>query len=150
MAIIFPVFALLLFGFIEFGIMLSHRVELTHGVREGARQAAVANYSGGVASCASQPTTDAQLRCFTRSRTNDSGARAAVLVPNGATIGNEIVVCASTPTASITGISRPFLPRYQHSVVKMRIESLPPNNGAVIQPGADTPPSGDSWAWCTA
>lgn len=146
--IVFPVFALLLFGFIEFGIAIANRIDLTHGVREGARQAAVANFSGGNSACAAQATPDAQLRCFTRDRIGDSDAAVNVLVPNGSAVGSEVVVCASTPTASITGLMKPFLPSFQHSQVNMRIESLPA--GVALAPGADPAPAGDSWAWCQA
>jgi len=40
-ALIAPVFFILLFGIIDFGLMLNHRITLEHAVREGARYAAV-------------------------------------------------------------------------------------------------------------
>ena len=40
-ALIAPVFVILLFGIIDFGLMLNQRITLEHAVREGARYAAV-------------------------------------------------------------------------------------------------------------
>ena len=40
-ALIFPIIVILLFGIIDFGLMLNHRITLQHAVREGARYAAV-------------------------------------------------------------------------------------------------------------
>ena len=40
-ALIAPVFFILLFGIIDFGMALDHRITLQHAVREGARYAAV-------------------------------------------------------------------------------------------------------------
>jgi len=40
-ALIAPVFFILLFGIIDFGMALDHRITLEHAVREGARYAAV-------------------------------------------------------------------------------------------------------------
>jgi len=40
-ALIAPVFFLLLFGIVDFGMAMDHRITLQHAVREGARYAAV-------------------------------------------------------------------------------------------------------------
>jgi hypothetical protein len=40
-ALILPIIVILLFGIIDFGLMLNHRITLQHAVREGARYAAV-------------------------------------------------------------------------------------------------------------
>jgi len=40
-ALVFPIIVILLFGIIDFGLMLNHRITLEHAVREGARYAAV-------------------------------------------------------------------------------------------------------------
>jgi len=40
-ALVFPIIIILLFGIIDFGLMLSNRITLQHAVREGARYAAV-------------------------------------------------------------------------------------------------------------
>jgi hypothetical protein len=145
-AIAFPLLALLLFGLVEFGIFINHNISESHGVREGARQAVVANYSGGAAGCSGTP--NAQILCFTKNRIGLDTVAVQVLVPNGVAIGNEIAVCASTPTASITGLMKAFLPKFGHAETKMRIEQLPPQ-GQTLAPGGDPALSGDDWSWCT-
>jgi len=40
-ALVLPIIVILLFGIIDFGLMLNHRITLQHAVREGARYAAV-------------------------------------------------------------------------------------------------------------
>lgn len=144
-AIAFPLLALLLFGLIEFGMFINHNISGSHGVREGARQAVVANYSGG-GSCAGSP--NARIVCFTKDRIGLDTVAVQVLVPNGVAIGNELVVCASTPTASITGLMQAFLPKFSHAETKMRIEQLPPA-GQTLAAGGDAALPGDNWSWCT-
>jgi hypothetical protein len=145
-AIAFPLLALLLFGLIEFGMYINHNISETHGVREGARQAIVADYSGN-SSCTGTP--NARILCFTKDRIGLDTVAVQVIIPNGVAIGNEIAVCASTPTASITGLMKSFLPKFGHAETKMRIEQLPPQ-GQTLLPGGDAPLPGDDWSWCTA
>ena len=145
-AIAFPLLALLLFGLIEFGMYINHNISETHGVREGARQAVVANYSGNIAGCSGTP--NAQLVCYTKNRIGLDTAAVQVLIPNSVAIGNEIAVCASTPTSSITGLMKAFLPKFAHAETKMRIEQLPPQ-GQTLAAGGDAPLAGDDWSWCT-
>jgi hypothetical protein len=40
-ALVTPILVLLLFGIVDFGLVLDHRIALQHGLREGARYAAV-------------------------------------------------------------------------------------------------------------
>jgi TadE-like protein len=145
-AIAFPLLALLLFGLIEFGIFINHNISESHGVREGARQAVVANYSGNDAACTGTP--NAEILCFTKDRIAADMTAVRVLIPNGVAVGNELAVCASTPTASITGLMQAFLPKFGHAEAKMRIEELPPQ-GQTLLAGGDPALAGDDWSWCT-
>ena len=145
LAIAFPLLALLLFGLIEFGMFINHNISESHGVREGARQAVVANYAGSTA-CSGTP--NARILCFTKDRIGLDTVAVQVLVPNGVAIGNELAVCASAPTASVTGLMQAFLPKFAHAETKMRIEQLPPA-GQTLTPGGDAPLAGDDWSWCT-
>jgi hypothetical protein len=149
MAIVVPVLLLIVFGLIEFGFAINHNIDVTQGVREGARQGAVANFSGGVAGCASGSPT-AQLVCFTKNRVglDTSQTYVQVLAPNN-TIGQSFSVCASYPVQSLTGLLEPFLSgRFLHSEVTMRLEQAPTTG---LTTGGDAPAPGDSagWSWCT-
>jgi hypothetical protein len=150
-AIIVPLVLLLLFGVVEFGLTISHDVDLTSGVREGARQAAVANYSGGNASCNGLAAA-AQVACFTRASADlGSGTRVDVVFPTGSNyaVGQIVKVCASYPMTSVTGLfAKLFDGHFLHSEIKMRLEQVPGTSPGSF---ADTQLSGDSAfsSWCT-
>src|SRR5438128_1590091 len=78
MAILIPFLLLLIFGMIDFGIFLYRNIGLTQGVREAARQAAVAKFDGGVAGCASSTPTN-NVVCAAKQRINVSGVKIYVL-----------------------------------------------------------------------
>ena len=63
-------------------------------------------------------------------------------------VGDQLVVCASTPTATITGLLKPFLPSFQHAKTKMRIERVP-TGGQALTDFSDALPASDNWSWCT-
>lgn len=150
-AIAIPLALLLVFGVIELGVFISRNISATQGVREAARQAAVANYAGSATACNGAPN-DA-IRCFARDRiglgSGPTSVAVTILLPQGVAIGNEVGVCASAPSNSLTGLIKPFLPKFQHVETKMRIEQLPPP-GQILTAGGDPPLAGDSWDWCTA
>src|SRR3954471_24624706 len=71
-ALILPILVLLLFGLIDFGFIYNDYLQVRQGVRDGARQGAVANF-GTTASCnnsgflpASTSTQAQSLICTTR------------------------------------------------------------------------------------
>jgi Flp pilus assembly protein TadG len=152
LAVVVPLLMLLLFGVIEFGLTLNHDVDLTNGVREGARQAAVANYTGGDSSCNSAGAAAAKVACFTRNNIElGNQTKVAVIFPTGSNyaVGQTVDVCASYPMTSITGLLAPFLRgHFLHSEVRMRIEQAP---GASPGTFADAQLPGDSpfASWCT-
>jgi hypothetical protein len=151
LAIVAPLLLLLIFGIIEFGLTLNHDINLTNGVREGARQGVVANYTGNDPSCAGAGAAAAQLACFTRHNIG-LGSQTAVSVsfPTGSSyaVGQTMRVCASYPMTSITGLLAPFLKgHFLHSEVTMRLEQAPG-----VSPGSftDAQQAGDSpfASWC--
>ena len=151
-AIVAPLLLLLVFGIIEFGLTLNHDVDLTNGVREGARQGVVANYTGNDASCTGAGPPAAQLACFTRRNIGlGSGTAVSVNFPTGSgyAVGQMMFVCASHPMTSITGLLGPFLKgRFLHSEVRMRLEQAPgvsPGTFSDAQQTGDRPFS----SWCT-
>jgi Flp pilus assembly protein TadG len=152
LAVVAPFFFLLLFGAIEFGLTLNHDVSLTNGVREGARQGVVANYTGNDSTCIGAGAAAAQLACFTKHNIGlGSQTAVAVSFPVGPsyTVGQTMRVCASYPMTSITSLLAPFLNgHFLHAEVRMRLEQSPG-----VSPGSftDTQQAGDSpfSSWCT-
>jgi Flp pilus assembly protein TadG len=145
MAIVIPFLFLLIFGMIDFGIFLYRDIGLTQGVREAARQAAVAKFDGGVAACASAPGTPTdKVVCAAKQRINVSGVAIEVLVPTN-TVGSTFAVCATYKTTAIAGLTAPFIPKYMHAETIMRLEQAPANG---LLTGGDPDPENDGWLSC--
>jgi Flp pilus assembly protein TadG len=133
-ALILPVFALLLFGMIDFGIAFGDYLTLRSGVREGARKAAV-NEISFTGTCRLNGTTvtpstpEQKLACLTKSRigiSNQDDVRVAISVPAGANSGDTISICADVRLRSTTKITSPFLDgRRARSTTSIRMESAP-------------------------
>lgn len=142
-ALILPILALLLFGLIDFGFIYNDYLQVRQGVRDGARQGAVANFGSVTPSCnttfmpgGSAASTQAQsLICTTRSLIglDQNKMRVAVCVatnsattcPDTPTVpdtsyaaGNKLVVCAMYPATSRTGFLNQFL---NNGVVTTRV-----------------------------
>ncbi len=169
-ALVAPVLFAVVFGIIDYGMMLSDTIGLRQGVREAARQATVADF-GVTASCGASlsgsPTTEMQkLVCLTKNRSDvdpnlvkvairfdpaSSGLAAASAYPAGTgspPVGNGIIVCTIYPQRSITGFYGPLMRnRWVRSKVVMRIEKAA---GTAQTPTNETDPSGQGWSWCTA
>jgi len=145
-AVVVPLMLLLVFGIIEWGVFLNRNIDLTQGVRDAGRQAAVASYTGGLPSCASgSPTT--QLVCLAHNRIGVSGVAVHVIGPASNVIGSQFAVCATYQTTSVTGLMSPFLPKYMHSETIMRLEQAPANG---LTTGGDADPEGNNWSSCSA
>jgi hypothetical protein len=143
MAIVIPFLLLLIFGMIDFGIFLYRDIGLTQGVREAARQAAVAKFDGGVAGCGSSTPTN-NVVCAAKQRINVSGVAIHVIVPTN-TVGSTFAVCATYKTTAIAGLTAPFIPKYMHAETIMRLEQAP-TSGLIT--GGDVDPESDGWSSC--
>jgi Flp pilus assembly protein TadG len=144
MAIIAPLLLLLLFGVIEFGLLLYKSIGISEGLREAGRQGAVAQYGGNVASCNLAPTDG--LVCLAKQRIGVSGTAIHVIAPTN-TVGSAFAICATYKSTAITGATVPFVPKYLHSETIMRLEQAP-NPG--LTTGGDADPEGNNWASCKA
>ncbi len=145
-AIVVPLLLLLLFGMIDFGLVVYRAIGLAEGVRDSARQGAVAVYDGNVAACTGgSPTTE--LVCLAKQRVGVSGVAIHVIAPSN-TVGAAFAVCATYKSAAITGLTQPFLPKYLHSETVMRLEQAPTGGG--LTTGGDSDPEGNSWSSCKA
>jgi Flp pilus assembly protein TadG len=144
MAIVIPFLLLLIFGMVDFGIFLYRNIGLTQGVREAARQAAVANFDGDVAGCAAGTPTN-NVVCAAKQRINVSGVKIYVLAPSN-TVGSTFAVCATYKTTAIAGLTAPFIPKYMHAETIMRLEQAPTTGLAIA--GGDADPENDGWSSC--
>lgn len=145
LAIVLPLLLILIFGLVDFGFVMGDSISVREGVREGARQAVVANFGS---ECVG---TDAQkVVCLTKQRVGSlqGSVNAAVRLQSGdtvATAGHNLVVCAVEPMSSATGMFAPLLSgRYLTSKVDMRVEQT-----STLRAGGDTDPTGRNWSWCT-
>jgi len=138
-ALIAPILFLVVFGLIDFGFIYNDFLSVRQGVRDGARQGAVANF-GSNSTCSNflgnvNSLQSKQLICTTRDRIglDTSKMRVAVcLAPTSHTVtrvgfnnscsgdsaatggtdyttGNSIAVCAMYPATSRSGFLNPFL-----------------------------------------
>lgn len=157
-AIIMPILFALIFGIIEFGAAFNDYQSVRQGVREGARQAVVANYGSIGTSCglngaaASAPDDVKKVMCVTKDRV-DIGDDIRVLVRYTASDGTSldkgsIKVCAQRFIDPVTG----FIPWIDSIALKSKIEMrMEQNIDSSITAGTDyneNAPSGGSWTWC--
>lgn len=131
-ALVLPIFAILLFGLIDFGLVFGGLTSLRSGTGAGAREAAVNFYDPG---CTRGTTTD-QMVCTIEKRigtpTGTTGSVTVNIVfpdvtaPATPEIGNEVEVCTTVTATSSTGITTPFLSgKVLHSSSTLRLEQTP-------------------------
>jgi TadE-like protein len=146
-AIVVTLLLVLVFGIIGFGLTLYSDVGLNNAVREGARNAVVANYSCGGTCTGATPANG--VADFVKNDTGLKKQSLAVMVQFPATyaVGQEVLVCAMYPMTDISGLLSPFLGgRYIKSETKMRLEQAPGTMPATYQ---DPAPNGQSWSFCS-
>lgn len=111
-AIVLPLLVLLLFGIIEFGWLFAMNLDVKHGAREGARLAAVDEFSGAADVC------DRMDVAAIPGQTLVSADR------TGTNIGDDIEVTVATPADTLTGFLDWALPAGAtlESTVIIRVE----------------------------
>lgn len=140
-----PVFLLLVFGIVDFGIVLNDYNSVRQGVREGAREGVVANFDG---SCTSG-TSSARLICLTEDRIglDKNRVRSRVQLESSYQVGEQLTVCSQIAANSTTGFFSPILSgKVLRSKITMRIEQIDAANP--IANLSETAPSGSNWSWC--
>ncbi|OWY61653.1 hypothetical protein B7486_62650 [cyanobacterium TDX16] len=152
MALVLPVLLVVLTGIIDFGLVLSDQISLRQGVREGARQAVVADF-GSACSASGADAASRKLICLTEDRTDVDDVSVRIqLDPSNATnpsVGQGVIVCAAAPMQSISGLWSVALDdRYLTSETQMRVEVAADASGAELTTYGDADPTGEGWAWC--
>lgn len=161
LAIILPLFVVLVFGLIEFGITYNSYIALRQGTREAARQGVVGNF-GSTTSCSltgvtGSPSTDVQkLMCLAKQQVGLSFANTRVKVLSGSpdfsspgtfATGDSLIVCTEYPVDSVAKFVSPFLGgAVLKTKTSMRIEAGYVNTETG---GQETALGGGDWSWCT-
>ncbi len=161
LAIILPIFLLLVFGVIQFGITYNNMITLRQGTREAARQGAVGNF-GSTTSCSltgvtGSPSTDIQkLMCLAKQQIGLSYANTRVKILSGSADftssgtfqkGEAIIVCVEYPVDAMAKFVTPVLgSAVLKTKTSMRIETSYTN---AETGGQETALSGGNWGWCT-
>ena len=161
LAIILPIFLLLVFGVIQFGITYNNLITLRQGTREAARQGAVGNF-GSTTSCSltgvsGSPSSDIQkLMCLTKQQVGLSFANTRVKVMSGSADftssgsfqkGEAIIVCVEYPVDAMAKFVTPVLgSAVLKTKTSMRIET---SYSTTETGGQETALSGGNWGWCT-
>ena len=149
-ALILPLFALFVFGTVEFGMAFTNMNSLRNGAREGARSGIVASFGSDlscpVSGTAPNDTTKA-LVCRTKARTELALDRVRVKIDwtNQYRPGDPFVICAQYAIGSVTGMFEPII---GHRIIKTRVEMRIETINTNLQKFAETPPTGGSWSWC--
>jgi Flp pilus assembly protein TadG len=160
-AIILPLFMLLVFGVIQCGLTYNNLITLRQGTREAARQGAVGNF-GSTTSCsltgvAGSTTTDVKkLMCLAKNQVGLSYGNTRVKVLSGSPDfssngtfqkGEALIVCVEYPVDAMAKFVTPVL---GSAVLKtktaMRIET---SYTSAQTGGEETALSGGNWSWCT-
>lgn len=160
--LILPLLVALLFGIVDFGWIYNEQINLRQGVREAARQGAVAE-TGGDSTCGLVGATGSdnvkELMCLAKDRIglDDTRVRVKVSFPPaglypantsgiGDPIGNSMLVCAAADIDSLSGVYGALLDgQVSRAKVEFRIEEA---TGEVELEGQETPLDGDDWSWC--
>jgi Flp pilus assembly protein TadG len=161
LAIILPIFMLLVFGVIQFGITYNNLITLRQGTREAARQGSVGNF-GGTTSCSltgltGSPSTDVQkLMCLAKQQVGLSFANTRVKVLSGSADftssgtfqkGEAIIVCVEYPVDAMAKFVTPVLgSAVLKTKTSMRIET---SYSTALTGGQETALNGGNWSWCT-
>jgi hypothetical protein len=143
-AIALPILFLLAFGTIDWGMLRQQQHALSHGAREGARRAVVAEW-GTDESCTGVSAWPGTRRviCATKKAVDEPDVTVKVIVSPSYRVGATVTVCAQRPATTLTGITDRFVAgKTLRSRTAMRIEELGFGGMNNAQEAGD-------WSWCT-
>jgi Flp pilus assembly protein TadG len=137
-ALIIPLFALLLFATIDFGLAFGGYITLRNGVDAAARLAAVSEVDPSCTTAADPMICTIQKRVGQEFGASEVGTvHANYFFPGGSAAGNLITVCARIPLRSATGFTAPFLSGMTISASStVRLEQTPAWTSSVTSTGS--------------
>jgi Flp pilus assembly protein TadG len=132
-AIVVPVFALLLFAMIDFGLVFQSYIGLRNGVNAGARDASVSQIDSSCQSATNPMVCTVQNRIGSLLGVQPSSLQVAICFPGGnSSVGGAVRVTAQATMRSTTGLTSPFLTgRSMSSTSQIRLEQAPTYTGTV-------------------
>ena len=138
-ALILPLFALMLFGMIDFGLLFGGFISLRNQVNAAGREVAISQSSPSCAS-ANQPSLCIAEQAIASSELGTTGGvKVAVDFPNLATTspvaGQPVIVCAEAALHSTTGMTSAIL----------NSRTMYAKTETVLQVSPDAPQTGYSW-----
>jgi hypothetical protein len=161
LAIVLPLFLVLVFGIIEFGLTYNNYITIRQGTREAARQGAVGNF-GSTSSCSltglsGGPSSDMQkLMCLAKSQIGLNFSNTRVKIISGSADfsssgtfqkGEALIVCTEYPVDTLAKFVTPVLSSaVLKSKTSMRIET---QYSSTETGGQETALAGGDWSWCT-
>ena len=145
-ALVLPLFLLLVLGTIDFAMTLNDYNSVRQGVREGARQVVVADWS--LDDCTSG-TSSQRAQCVTDRRIDLDPARTRTRIQLEGTYepGEQVTVCSMYQARSVTGMFGFLLDSVVlRSRITMRIEQIDDEAPLTTSSSAAFP--GEDWSWC--
>ncbi len=143
-ALVIPLFLLVVFGIIDFGLALNDYNSVRQGVREGARQGVVGEFGSSCVGTANQ-----RLVCLTENRIglDPSATRVKVKLEGAYSAGDQLTVCVQYPIKSTTGMFSSLLGgKVLRSEITMRLEAL--DSVDPLTSSEESPLPGKDWSWC--
>ena len=142
-ALVTPIFFLIIFGIIQYGLYFYDATGTRNGVREAARMGVVKTFPA----CNGASTDWDKLKCNTKEQVDAVTGPTYVNVsaPDGWAKGKRLVVCAMV--ASDGGIG--LLPMPDNGLIKTKTQMSIEVDGAPSGSASfDAAPAGASWSWC--
>lgn len=126
-AIVLPVFALLLFAMIDFGLAFQSFIGLRNGVNAGARMASVNQTDSSCATASNPMICTVQDRIGNLLGAKSGSVQVSISFPTGSsTVGSPVKVSAQATLNSTTGMTAPFLNgKVICTVSQIRLEQAP-------------------------
>lgn len=152
-AFVVPILVAFVFGIIDFGNLYYQLQSMRQGTQSSARLINTGTF-GTTTSCSLTPapasSATQEAMCQTKKLTqlgDNANTRVAILLPNGYTKGQPVIVCVEYPESSVSGVYSSLLSgKTQKTEAYVRIEQVSATETLVA--AQETSISG-SWAWCT-
>ncbi len=149
-AFVLPFLVMFFAAIVDFGFILNDLQHVNNATFRAVRELSVDEYSGA-GGCVSDPVNapdTEKLVCMVR---NFSGRPASetyvrVVPPASMTSGEQVLVCLTTRSRSITGMAEPLSGQiWLKSARHVRIES----DEVDVVSHSDSLPAGTDWTWCS-
>ena len=151
-ALVVPIFLLIVFGILQYGLYFFDSNSVRQGVREAARQGVVENFADS--SCTSGGNSQ-KLTCIANRQIGAVTANTTwvkVTAPSGWTRGKPLLVCAIVRSQGVVGLLPMPSGGWIHAETQMSIEKQTSGaswaDGTRSYPTNTALPSGQDWSWC--